>query len=99
MSRDRLLLLIRFSHFDDADIRNDRKDNRCGHIREAWEIFNSQCRELCGLGPHVTIDEMLQKFRGRCRFRRYMPQKPERYGIKYWVLADAESHYCFNAIP
>ena len=42
---------------------------------------------------------MLQKFRGRCRFRQYLPQKPGQYGIKYWVLADAKSHYCFNAIP
>ena len=42
---------------------------------------------------------MLQKFRGRYRFRQYMPQKPGPYGIKYWILADAESHVCFNAIP
>ena len=28
-----------------------------------------------------------------------MSQKPGWYGIKYWILADAESHYCFNAIP
>ena len=26
-------------------------------------------------------------------------RKPGRYGIKYWILADAESHYYFNAIP
>ena len=40
---------------------------------------------------------MLQKFCGCCRFRQYVPQKPGRYGIKYWILADAERHYCFNA--
>ena len=28
-----------------------------------------------------------------------MPQKPGRYSINYWILADAESHYCFNTIP
>ena len=28
-----------------------------------------------------------------------MPSKPGRYGLKYWILADAENHYCFNAIP
>ena len=28
-----------------------------------------------------------------------MSQKSGRYGIKYWILADAKSHYCFNAIP
>ena len=35
MSRDLLLLLIRFFRFDDAGTRNDRKDDRFGHIREA----------------------------------------------------------------
>ena len=28
-----------------------------------------------------------------------MSQKSGRYRIKYWILADAKSHYCFNAIP
>ena len=28
-----------------------------------------------------------------------MPSKPGRYGIKYWILADTENHYCYNAIP
>ena len=28
-----------------------------------------------------------------------MPSKPGRYGIKYWILADTEDHYCYNAIP
>ena len=28
-----------------------------------------------------------------------MPSKPGRYGIKFWILADAEKHYCYNAFP
>ena len=28
-----------------------------------------------------------------------MLSKPRSYGIKYWILADAENHYCYNAIP
>ena len=79
--------------------RDDRKNDRFEHICEVWDTFNNRCRELYGLGPHTTIDEMLQKFRGRCRFRQYMPSKPGRYDIKYWILADAENHYYYNAIP
>ena len=93
-----MLLLIKFCRFDIADTRNNQRDDRFGHIREAWELFNNRCRELYRIGPHVTIDEMLQKFCGRCRFRQYMPQKPGWYGIKYWIFADAESYYCSNAI-
>ena len=97
-SRDRLLLLIKFCRFNDVNTRNDRKHDRFGDIREIWDTFNNRCRELYGLGPHTTINEMLQKFHGHCRFRQYMPSKPGRYGIKYWILADTENHYCYNTI-
>ena len=79
--------------------RDDQKDDLFGHIREVWDTFNNRCRELYGLGTHTTIDEKLQKFRGRRRFRQYMPSKAGRYGIIYWILADAQNHYYYNAIP
>ena len=51
------------------------------------------------LGSNATIDEMLLKFRGGCSFRQYMQSKPCRFGIKFWILADAENHHCYNASP
>ena len=36
MSRNRLLLLVKFCRFNDADTRNDGRDDRFGHIREYW---------------------------------------------------------------
>ena len=82
ISHDRLLLLTKFCRFD-VQTRDACKDDWFGHIRDVWDIFNNRCQQLYGLGPHVTIDEMLQKFCGHCKFRRYMPSKPGRYGIKY----------------
>ena len=41
----------------------------------------------------VTVDEELYPFRGRCSYIQYMPSKPARYGLKFWVLADAQSYY------
>ena len=84
LSHDKLLLLKNFCRFDDANARDD--------------TFNNCCRELYGLGPHPNFDKMLQKFRGHCRSRQYMPSKQGSYGVKYWILADAENHYCYNAI-
>ena len=53
-----------------------------------WSLghFQWRCRKLYGLGPHTTIEEMPQKFRGSCRFEQYMPSTPGRYGIKYWKV-------------
>ena len=41
----------------------------------------------------VTVDEQLYSFRSRCRFIQYMPSKPAKYGLKFWILADAKNYY------
>ena len=28
-----------------------------------------------------------------------MPRKSGKYGLKFWILADAEYHYCCNPLP
>ena len=99
ISRDRLLLIFKVCRFDDLSTRDQRTNDKFGHIREMWDKFAKRCRELYGLCVNGPIDEMLLKFRGRCKFRQYMPSKPGRYGIKFWILSDFENHYCYNAIP
>ena len=37
--------------------------------------------------------------KSRCPFSTLMPNKPEKYGIKFWVLADVETKYVANIIP
>lgn len=39
---------------------------------------------------------MLVAFRGRCRFKIYMPKNPAKYGIKIQALTDAKTHYFLN---
>lgn len=38
-------------------------------------------------------------FRGRCPFRMYMPNKPNKYGIKILMMCDQATNYMINAIP
>lgn len=47
-------------------------------------------------GPAVTVDERLVAFRGRCRFKQYIPNKPAKYGIKLWTACDSKSSYAWN---
>ena len=49
--------------------------------------------------PHlgnITIDEHLCRYKGRCKFRQYIPSKPDRYGLKCWVVADSLNFYPLN---
>ena len=45
----------------------------------------------------LTIDEQLVTFRGRCRFKMYIPSKPGSYGIKIWAMCDSPNSYLYNA--
>ena len=47
----------------------------------------------------VTIDEQLFHCRARCSFIQYMPPKPAKFGIKYWILCDVKSSYALRAMP
>lgn len=50
-------------------------------------------------GSEVTIDEQLLGFTGRCPFRMYIPNKPDKYGIKFPMMCDATSKYMIDADP
>ena len=62
-------------------------------------MFIANCRRLYVAGPVVTVDKMLASFRGRVAFRMYIPLKPDKYGIKLFMVNDAKSQYALNAIP
>ena len=62
------------------------------------EIYNACMREW-SLGKFLTIDEMMVRYKGSyCPIRQYMPKKLEKWGIKFWVLANSVSKfiYCFE---
>ena len=47
----------------------------------------------------MTIDEQLFPCKTRCPFTQYMANKPDKFGIKFWLLADAQSKYLCNGKP
>ncbi|UYV61674.1 PSPC1 [Cordylochernes scorpioides] len=70
-----------------------RKDDKLAPIRELCELFIAKCSSLYTPGTNCTIDESLLNFRGRCGFKQYIPNKPAKYGIKVFVLADSATYY------
>lgn len=65
-------------------------------MRNIFEIFVTNCQKHYQIGENGTIDEMLESFRGRCKFRVYMANKPAKYGIKIYALVDSKSFYTSN---
>nr|ADV17599.1 transposase [Agrotis ipsilon] len=100
MSRERFEFLIRCMRMDDKTLRPTlRSDDAFIPVRKLWEIFINQCRLNYVPGGNLTVDEQLLGFRGRCPFRMYIPNKPDKYGIRFPMMCDAATKYMIDAIP
>ena len=64
-----------------------------------WNSFVENCKKAYLPNPYITIDEQLFHCKARCRFIQYMPKKPDKFGIKFWMVVDAETKYLYNGFP
>ena len=86
--------------FDDKNTRTARKEiDRFCLIRDIWDAFVRNCQGRYNPSVYLTIDEQLFATKARCPFTQYTPAKPGKFGIKFWLLADAEARYVVNAKP
>ena len=97
MPRERMKTILRFLRFDDPATRIERvKVDKLAPIRYIFDLINDSLNSAYHPGRFTTIDEHLCRYRGRCKFRQFMPNKPDKYGLKFWVLADARNYYPLN---
>jgi hypothetical protein len=100
MSRNRFDLITKYRRFDLTGSRQNRRQRTkfapMGAVYDMWEQRLSMPYIP---SEHVTVDETLVPFRGRCSFKQYMPSKPAKYGLKFWCLCDAATGYCLHMKP
>jgi len=93
----RFKAIMQFLRFDDLTTRMDRrKTDKLAPFRELLNMFTATLQNPYTPGPCLTVDEQLVPYRGRCPFRQYMPSKPAKYGLKWWLCCDAENSYVCN---
>ena len=96
MTKRRFETILRFIRFDDTDTRQERRQNhKFAAFKEIFTLFESTLRAPYKPPEFLTIDEQLSPYHGKCPFRQFMPSKPAKYGIKWWVLCDALNS-CFK---
>ena len=100
MSRDRFLLLLKLLRFDDKSTRRKRlAHDKFALVSEIWHKLVHNCQICYSPSGYITVDEQLFPSKVRCRFIQFMPQKPDKYGIKFWLAVDCESKYFLNGFP
>lgn len=98
MSKDRFAVLLSCLRFDNSETRLERRKNYpTAPISYIFEQIIENCKNAYSVGQTVCVDEMLVSFRGRCKFKMYLPNKPDKYGLKLMCLTDARNGYLFNS--
>ena len=99
MSRDRFLQTKKFLHVVDNSNQpsmNDPGFDRTHKVRPLLDIvknFRKIPKE-----EKLSADEQIIPFKGRSIMKQYMPQKPNRWSYKMFLLAGADSGICYDFI-
>lgn len=100
MTRDRFLEILRFLRFDEKSTRKTRlATDKFALASSLWEPFIENCKKSYIPSENVTVDEQLFPTKSRCPFTQYIASKPDKFGIKFFLLADVETKFICNGIP
>ena len=74
-------------HFSNND--NDDKTDKSYKIRLVIEHLNKVFAESLSNSPVQSVDEHMCKFKGRSSMKKYIKNKPIKWGFKYWYRCDS----------
>lgn len=100
ISRNDFTEILRFIRFDKRNERSQRlQTDKFALVSTVWDKFIENSQNAFKPGAFITVDEQLFPTKARCRFTQYMPNKPDKFGIKFWLASDVETKYVINGFP
>ena len=94
LSRQKYFAILAMLHVVDPATKTP--GNKLRDVESFVTDFKKKCSELYQPRQHVAIDERMVKSRHRSGFRQFIKDKPTRWGIKLWVLADSSNGYTID---
>ena len=96
LSRLRFKSLMATLHI--VDPSSEDEEDKLRKIASFLEDFKSKCKSLFNYQPFqkVAVDERTVKSKHRSGIRQYIKNKPTKWGIKLWVIADSANGYTYD---
>ena len=91
MSRARYKALMGFLHV--VDPGTETPGDKLRKVEQFISSFRERCHLLHQPNQNMAVDERMVKSKHRSGIRQYMKNKPTKYGLKLWVLADSSNAY------
>ena len=94
MGRTRYKALMAMLHV--VDPATETPGDKLRKVNSFIDYFKGRCLSLYQPRKNVAIDERMVKSRHRSGIRQYIKDKPTKWGIKLWVLADSSNGYTID---
>lgn len=102
MPRNRFCQIWRYLHLANLETLakcGDDTYDHLGKIRVFVDLLTTRFQENYQLSRELSIDESMVPFRGRLSLKQYMKDKPIKWGIKCWMMAEAATGYVLKSVP
>ncbi|XP_015776889.1 PREDICTED: piggyBac transposable element-derived protein 4-like [Acropora digitifera] len=99
MSRTRYQQILRYLHFVDNSTLTPRGQdgyNKLGKIQPLLNLILPKFQETYCPSRNLSVDETLVKFKGKLSWKQFIKDKPARFGLKLFTLADADNGYVLS---
>lgn len=98
MPRNCFKKIRQYLHLNNRDTMLPREDpnyDKLFRLRPLLDAVSTAFREEYRPSKFLSVDEGKVKYKGRLKFKQYMPLKPVKRRIKIWVLADLTNGYLY----
>ena len=99
--RNKFTKIVKYLRFDDKPniIGSGAGADKFARIRDVFTTFTSMSKSKYTCDFSLTVNEQVMPLKFGCSFITFMPNKPDKYGIKFWVLVDVKAKYVVNITP
>ena len=96
MTSARYQELSRFVHaFNKLAVPADNRDMLI-LVRPVMEYLQVLCKQHYLPNQELSLDEGIMPYKGHLSIKIYSPQKPDKYGVKFYFLCEAASGYVYS---
>lgn len=95
LSRNRYLQILRYLHFSD---NNEVSNHPLKKIKPVIDHLKNKFSNTIIAGKRLCIDESLVLWKGRLKFKQFLPLKRNRFGIKLFKLVDCDTGFLLDFI-
>ncbi|XP_069159468.1 piggyBac transposable element-derived protein 4-like [Procambarus clarkii] len=96
MSSARFQHISKFFHMYNKKGVPVNNSDRLIKVRPLMDYFSEKFESVYIPKKELSLDEGTMAWRGRLSFKVYNPNKPDKYGVKFYMLAEGKSGYIYK---